>query len=354
MAIQTSSIVPDVGCPSTLLPKPGDLAVPLKALASLPARLVVAGQVAAANQVRAALGAIDSLLGNYPIAITRPVFGSISSPEIEWELRARAIVSEFKLYVIAKCLEIIEAIIGGLLTIPVPFLGSVNILQLFSDPNYRASIRAKISENLEGAMAVVGKLGESFSGDYGVEAPDMQLQEIWSWFVMQMTSIATGILHAAFGTLISMFNRIWRALRLPALVALATIDIEALIQGAIDSVSTLLPAGQYYQQVIAALKSLNIFGFSLESLLGGEYEDYTESSELTVNRLISAAKDFAVKWPMYLIEVWMQAVTAFFNAIGLGALLAYIPFTFCQFLQVIGFPTSFGGIVPDELPAENI
>lgn len=350
MPIATSLVIPDVGCPSTLLPKPGDLAVSLKELASLPARLTILGLNEVADQIRTALQTLDSMLGSFPISITKPVFGDISAPEIEWELRARGIVAEFKLYVIAKCLEIIESIIGGLLTIPVPFLGPVNILQLFSDPEYRASIRAKIAANFQGALAVVGRLGKSFSGEFGVESPEMQIQEMWTWFVDEMVKIATNILHSAFATLIQMFNEIWDDLGLPALITLLTVDIEGLIEAAINSVAKIPPLSDYYKQVIAAIESISIFGFTLVDLLGGPYTDYTESAELTINRLISAAKDFAVKYPMYLLEVWMDLVKAFFNAIGLGALLAHIPFTFCQFLQVIGFPTSFAGIVPETLP----
>jgi hypothetical protein len=350
--VLTSTIVPDVGCPSTLLPKPGDLAIPLKTLASLPARLAILGLNDIANQIRAALQTLDNMIGIFPISVTKPVFGSISNPEFEWELRSRAIVAEFKLYMIAKCLEIIESLISGLLSIPVPFLGNVNILQLFVDPEYRASIRAKIAQNLNGALAVVGRLGKSFSGEFGVESPEMQVQEIWTWFVDEMIKLATNVLHTAFGTLIQMFNRIWNSLGLPALVALLTVDIEALIEAAINSVAKIPPISEYYKQVIAALKAINIFGFTLEDLLGGEYEDFTESSEMTINRLISAAKDFAVKYPIYILELWMDAVKAFFNAIGLGALLAFIPFTFCNFLQVIGFPTSFSGLLPETLPEE--
>jgi hypothetical protein len=350
MTINTSDLVPDIGCSATLLPKPGDLAISLKNLASLPPRLALLGYQDLANQIRTALKTIDDLLGNFPISITKPVFGALSLPEYEWEIKARAIVAEFKLYVISKCLEIIGTIIDGLVTIPVPFLGNVNILRLFTDPEYRAEVKSRITNNLNGALAVVGRLGKSFSGEFGLEAPEMQVQEIWSWFVMEMTNLATAILHQALGTLIQMFNKIWKALGLPALVALVTCDVEALIEAAIDSVSKLLPIEQYYKMIVAALKAVNIFGFSLLDLLGGAYEDVTESAEITINRLISAAKDFAVKWPLYLIEVWMQAVTAFFNAIGLGALLQYIPFTFCSFLTLIGFPTSFAGLIPATLP----
>jgi hypothetical protein len=312
--------------------------------------LTVLGYKEIADQIRSTLKTIDDILGNFPISVSKPLYGALSLPEIEWELKARAIVYEFKLFVLAKCLEIIGSIINNLVTIPVPFLGNVNILQLFTDPEYRAEVKSRITKNLNGAVAAVGRLGKSFSGEFGLEAPEMQIQEIWSWFVMEMTNLATNILHQAFATLIQMFDRIWRALGLPSLVALVTLDIEAIIESAIASVSKLLPIEQYYRMIIATLKSINIFGFSLLDLLGGAYEDVTESAELTINRLISAAKDFAVKWPLYLIEQWMQIVKEFFNRIGLGALLQYIPFTFCSFLQLIGFPTSFAGLIPATLP----
>ena len=350
MTINTSDIIKDVGCPDTLLPKPGDLAIALKKMASLPAILTVIGYKELADQIRATLKSIDNLLGNFPISITKPVFGALSMPEYEWEIKARAIVYEFKLYVLAKCLEIIGKLIDGLVTIPVPFLGNVNILQLFTDPDYRAEVKSRITKNLNGALAVVGRLGKSFSGEFGLQSPGMQIQEIWSWFIMEMTNIATGILYQAFKTLIQMFDSIWRALGLPSIVALVTLDIETIIEDAIASVSKLLPIEQYYKMIIAALKSINIFGFTLLDLLGGAYEDVTESAELTINRLISAAKDFAVKWPLYLLEEWMKLVKEFFNRIGLGALLEYIPFTFCSFLQLIGFPTSFAGLIPATLP----
>ena len=40
------------------------------------------------------------------------------------------------------------------------------------------------------------------------------------------------------------------------------------------------------------------------------------------------------------MKTWMQKVTAFFDAIGLGALTALITFDFCDFLKIIGFPTT--------------
>jgi len=323
-------------------------------MASLPAILTVIGYKELADQIRATLKSIDNLLGNFPISVTKPVFGTLSMPEYEWEIKARAIVAEFKLFLLAKVLEIINTVIDGLVTIPVPFLGNVNIVRLFSDPEYRAEVKSRITKNLNGALAVVGRLGKSFSGEFGLEAPEMQVQEIWSWFVMEITNIATNILYEAIKTLIRMFDSLWRPFGF-SIIALLTCDIETIIEDAIASVSKLLPIEQYYKMIIAALKAINIFGSKLEDLLGGEYEDDTESAEITINRLISAAKDYAVKYPLYLLENWILSIKEFLKKIpGLGLLfddsLLLFPFTFCSFLQLIGFPTSFAGLIPATLP----
>jgi hypothetical protein len=354
MTINLSELIPDVGCPATLLPKPGDLAIPLKKLASLPAILTVLGYKEIADQIRSTLKTIDDILGNFPISISKPFYGALSLPEIEWELKARAIVAEFKLFLLAKVLEIINTVIDGLVTIPVPFLGNVNIVRLFSDPEYRAEVKSRITKNLNGALAIVGRLGKSFNGEFGLKSPEMQIQEIWSWFIMEITNIATNILYEAIKTLIRMFDSLWRPFGF-SIIALLTCDIETIIEDAIASVSKLLPIEQYYKMIIATLKSINIFGFTLLDLLGGAYEDVTESAELTINRLISAAKDFSVKYPLYVLENWILTIKEFLKKIpGLGLLfddsLVLFPFTFCSFLQLIGFPTSFAGLIPATLP----
>ena len=353
MTIDTSTLVPDVGCSATLLPTYGDVAITLKSLASLPARLTLLGLTDVANQIRSAVANIQSALGGFPMSIANPIFQNIQVLEYEWELRARSIVNEYKLYFLQKILGIIESIVPNLLQIPVPFLGTVDIARLFTDSAYVASLKAMIANNVQGAITAVGSfLSKSYTGLYGLVVGEFNVQEIWSWFVMEMTNLATGVLNYAFGRLIHIFKRTWDALHLPGLPALVTVDIEALIQSAVDSVSTALDPASYRNALINALNNISIFGFNLQSLLGGTFTDFVETAEMKINRLISAAKDFAVKWPLYLQELWMNAVKAFFNAIGLGALIPFIPFTFCDFLNVIGFPTSFSGIIPATLPVE--
>jgi hypothetical protein len=94
------------------------------------------------------------------------------------------------------------------------------------------------------------------------------------------------------------------------------------------------------RQAIEQLESLNIAGFSVLDLIGGEPNDFVESLERKMDRFKRRLKNFGEEWPKYLIQEWMQKVQKFFNAIGLGALIEWITFTFCDFLKLIGFPAA--------------
>ena len=75
-------------------------------------------------------------------------------------------------------------------------------------------------------------------------------------------------------------------------------------------------------------------------LLGGEPNDFVESLEKRMDRFKTRLRDFGEEWPEFLIKEWMQKVTAFFEAIGLSALVQWITFTFCDFLKLIGLPST--------------
>ena len=75
-------------------------------------------------------------------------------------------------------------------------------------------------------------------------------------------------------------------------------------------------------------------------LLGGEPNDFVESLEKKMDRFKTRLRDFGEEWPEFLIKEWMQKVTKFFEAIGLGDLVQWITFTFCDFLKLIKFPSS--------------
>jgi hypothetical protein len=51
----------------------------------------------------------------------------------------------------------------------------------------------------------------------------------------------------------------------------------------------------------------------------------------------------------------MEKVTSFFDAIGLGALTQWTTFTFCDFLTIVGFPTTIDlpASVQTSIPTTN-
>ena len=80
-----------------------------------------------------------------------------------------------------------------------------------------------------------------------------------------------------------------------------------------------------------------------------EFNDNVESLEFKIARINAKLKEFEQNWQQFLLKEWMNKVTSFFDAIGLGALTAWITFDFCDFMKIIGIPTtidlsSFSGI----------
>ena len=94
------------------------------------------------------------------------------------------------------------------------------------------------------------------------------------------------------------------------------------------------------QEMLDAINSISVAGFGIDQIRGGDIDTYVTSLEQKIERKLEAIRDFGEDYPEYLIKLWMQKVTAFFNAIGLGSLVQWITFNFCQFLQLIGVPTS--------------
>ena len=48
--------------------------------------------------------------------------------------------------------------------------------------------------------------------------------------------------------------------------------------------------------------------------------------------------EFKENWYAYLMKKWMETVQKFLDMIGLGALMDWATFTFCDFLTLVGFP----------------
>ena len=127
---------------------------------------------------------------------------------------------------------------------------------------------------------------------------------------------------------------------------LLPIDDEALVASLFDSA---LDEAKTDLEKLEALKEIKIAGFDVEALLGGEFNDNIESLEFKIARINAKLKEFEQNWQQFLLKEWMNKVTSFFDAIGLGALTQWITFDFCDFMKLIGIPTtidlsSFSGI----------
>lgn len=373
-----------IPCPATLLPTPADLANIFKQVANIPSLLQVeveqiraqaetAVQAAVRNailqriapyeqkieEVRTILSTVENALGNFPISLSKPIFATLKIPDIEWDRIINALCNEYHLYVQAKIMELIDKVLP--INLEIPVLGiTINPVKLFSDPAYRAALKAQIAENVEMFMALIPEIYRSFEGALGVFSRAIQADAIFGYIMSKLQNGALSLIYNALGGLIDKFKTIWNALGLPALPALLSLNVEGIIQGLIGTLKSQLlslkerlvnaPAElaaeiaeqmlSIQQKILDVLKSLSIAGFGILDLVGGTIEDFVSSLEQQIDRLVEIARNFGEIWPQYLIKQWMSKVTAFFNAIGLSALTQWITFNFCQFLTLIGMPKS--------------
>ena len=373
-----------IPCPSTLLPTAADLTNIFKQFANIPSLFQVEieqirseaeseVQTAVRNailekiapyeekiqKVRTILDNVETVLGNFPVSVSDPVYPGHDIPDMKWERIITALCNEYHLYVQAKIMELIEPILP--INLEIPVLGiNINPIKLFADPEYRAQLKAQFAEKAEIYMSLIPEIYRTFEGTLGIFSRGIQVDAIFAYIMTKLQNGALTLIYDAFGGLIKKFKTIWDALQLPALPVLLDLNVEGILDALIGALKKqlnslkqkLLNAPAEIAQEIAeqmlsiqnkileTLKSLSIAGFSILDLIGGEIESFVESIEKKIDRLVEAARNFGEIWPQYLIKQWMAKITAFFNAIGLSALTQFVTFNFCQFLTLIGMPKS--------------
>ena len=373
-----------IPCPSTLLPTAADLTNIFKQFANIPSLFQVEieqirseaeseVQTAVRNailekiapyeekiqKVRTILDNVETVLGNFPVSVSDPVYPGHDIPDMKWERIITALCNEYHLYVQAKIMELIEPILP--INLEIPVLGiNINPIKLFADPEYRAQLKAQFAEKAEIYMSLIPEIYRTFEGTLGIFSRGIQVDAIFAYIMTKLQNGALTLIYDAFGGLIKKFKTIWDALQLPALPVLLDLNVEGILDALIGALKKqlnslkqkLLNAPAEIAQEIAeqmlsiqnkileTLKSLSIAGFSILDLIGGEIESFVESIEQKIDRLVEAARNFGEIWPQYLIKQWMAKITAFFNAIGLSALTQFVTFNFCQFLTLIGMPKS--------------
>ena len=311
-----SVTLPALECPDVILPTPANLANLFKGLASH----------AYTYDIPELKDTLDTLREDV-LDIYDPKFEKIEIPEIEWEIIATRLASEYPMYVQQKILELINSIIP--IEFNVTILGiQINILDFLANPS-------SILDNIQ--LDEIDSIYDLIPDEYKIwnkfETADFKKETIRNFIRSEVAKKMNLLLHGGFTDLIGEFDDIWDSLGLPSIPALEEINLIALIK----------------DKSLEELEQVQLFGFKLTDLLGGEFNDKVEIPEFQKERLLKKAREFVEEWQTYLIKTWMQKVTDFLEAIGLSALTQWLTFTFCDFLTLIGFPKTIA--LPDSVTA---
>ena len=326
-------VIPPLACPKVILPTKGDLVNMFGQLANLPSQLILAGQEETAKQIQDILDSVRELLSIYD-----PKFQTIEIPALEWEIMITRLVQDYPMYVQQKFLELISKLTP--ISFELNILGiTIDILKIFT-PEEIAKVKTQIGEELDKFYDLLPESYKFWDGEYGFTNPELKAEGIWSFIRSKINGGMTKLLTDAFEALIKLFDTAWDALGLPDIpLPLPDLNVESILQAIIKAWKKKVEQGKAtYADLIEELENISLAGFNLVDLLGGKIEESIESAERKIERLMEGARDFAVNWPRYLLTKWMETVTKFFEAIGLGAIIELITFTFCDFLDLLGFP----------------
>lgn len=302
-----SVTLPALECPDVLLPTPANLSNLFGGLATHAYRYEIDSLKEKLEQIE------EDILDIY-----NPKWEKIDIPEKKWDIMMTRLAAEYPMYVQQKILELIHTLFP--IDFNVTILGiSIDIIEFLKDPS---SIRNSLE--LEEIDSIYDLIPDEYKVWDKFETADFKKESVINYIRSEVAKKMNLLMHGGFTGLIDLFDEIWSALGLPSLPALETLDLEALIK----------------DKTTKELESISIFGYSLNDLLGGEFDNNVDIDEYNKERLLKRAREFAEEWQTYLIKKWMEKVTSFFDAIGLGALTQWITFTFCDFLTIVGFPTT--------------
>ena len=302
-----SVTLPALECPDVLLPTPANLSNLFGGLATHAYRYEIDSLKEKLEQIE------EDILDIY-----NPKWEKIDIPEKKWDIMMTRLAAEYPMYVQQKILELIHTLFP--IDFNVTILGiSINIIEFLKDPS---SIRNSLE--LEEIDSIYDLIPDEYKVWDKFETADFKKESVINYIRSEVAKKMNLLMHGGFTGLIDLFDEIWDALGLPSLPALETLDLEALIK----------------DKTTEELESISIFGYSLNDLLGGEFDNNVDIDEYNKERLLKRAREFKEEWQTYLIKKWMEKVTSFFDAIGLGALTQWTTFTFCDFLTIVGFPTT--------------
>jgi hypothetical protein len=367
--------IPTLTCDNNTLGVVGNLSDFGAALGSIPSQL---GQIAdcVADDVRAQITqaiaqlreSLSAIFGVINITIPTPLWPNLDTPTIEFDLRMRALWQEFKLYLHEKLIDILSNIPGlgfilDLINIPIPFLSGVKVFDVFTAEG-RERIRAAIADALPDVRQLLGlPWNITFTGDLGLNIPDLSLELVTARIFSEIERILSSAIWAALDvirTLTKPIELIWDALGFPVLPTFTfpnfseifgaiwdgikdlAISVQEKMQRAMDALLN-FDLGDFLQSAFGALLNLIPWPFPtiIKDLLALLDRDWNLTiPELNFSRVIQSVQVLFDRIPSLIMELWMQLVKPFFEAIesilgGIAALLQYIPFTICSFLNLV-------------------
>ena len=105
-------------------------------------------------------------------------------------------------------------------------------------------------------------------------------------------------------------------------------------------------AGLFHKAVNDAIEKIEIFGFDILQIIGGEIESTTASIEAKIDEIAIELQDFRLNWHKKIMFDWVKIVKKFLDMIGLGKIFDFLFLTWCNFLKLIGMPMSIGIALP--------
>ena len=307
------------------------------------------------------------------------------------------LIQEFHLYIPTKIAELVSKLTPISLTINIMGL-SIDITQIFNKeyqqtlkdqiggitPDFKNKLaelkedfendkisfdeyEEKMEELMESKSSIIDKFFafipenlRGFDAKFGVKCDEWKAKMTWQYIKTKIQEFLTNGLHTAFGALIKLFEEIWDALELDALVALfVKPDVGALIDAIVETFNEKrkklleeledpLVSDERVEEIQAELDELgttirdkimnfSLFGFSIKSIIGDVKEE-AKSLEESVVEMKLAMEDFVQNWQKKLLMDWVNKVKKFFDKIGFGKLFSFLTLTFCDVLKLLGFP----------------
>jgi hypothetical protein len=389
--------LPIFECTNSIHPNFGNLVDFGRGLGSLPGQLATIADCVEKTVAVKIQTAIDNLLhifntvfGSYPWSASTPLFGGITIPEFEMEVKMRALFHEFKIFLLMKFLDILSSFVGPILNIPIPFLSGCVIGDLLT-PTGRTKIKSVIVRDVDAISNALGlPWSLLFSGELGMNSPEFRAQSILTRIYVEIQNTLNSLLFKGLNALLAPINFVIKTvigIGLPTITNILNlfnfenifdtiwsqvknlaISTEEKIQKTIDYFMN-FDIGNLLQSILGPLYKLWTFGTKLSTLLNFSNHDWNiHSPEFSFERTMSGIKAFFNNIATMIYELFLKAVHDAISTIeniarhvpGIGTivgflteLFAYIPFTFCSFIGIVATPLlTLGGTVSSIIPPE--